>query len=88
MRRKEVIKFYNQHLINKIYDLQDLIGDNVLNNIIPNPDILILCFSEPWIPKRYHPLFFLILDLLNKYYDTHFSICQGESEMSTDIDFT
>jgi L-threonylcarbamoyladenylate synthase len=37
-------------------------------------DEIIICFSEPWIPNEYHELFFLWLDLCNKYYHTHFNV--------------
>ena len=37
-------------------------------------DEIVICFSEPWIPNEYHELFFLWLDLCNKYYHTHFNV--------------
>lgn len=42
-----------------------------LNNLM-TPDELFICFSEPWIPPNNQPLFYLILDMLNVIYDTHF----------------
>lgn len=33
------------------------------------PDKIFLCLSPEWVPEHYHPLFFLMLDLLNKQND-------------------
>ena len=33
------------------------------------PDKIFLCLSPEWVPEQYHPLFFLMLDLLNKQND-------------------
>lgn len=70
----EVCKPY----INNTYDFQELFGDNPVK--LKEPDILVLCLSEPWVPPRVRPLFYLILDTLNNYYNTHFPIRYGESE--------
>ena len=70
----------HENIITEHYNLQDLFMEGTLNDIVGVPDILVLCLSEPWIPVRYRPLFFLILDILNNYYNTHFPIRYGESE--------
>ena len=44
-----------------------------LNNLFP-PDLLIICLSEPWVPPMYRNLFFLWMDLCNKYYNIHFEL--------------
>lgn len=33
------------------------------------PDKIFICLSPEWVPEQYHPLFFLMLDLLNKQND-------------------
>lgn len=44
-----------------------------LNNLIV-PDLLIICLSAPWVPPSYQNLFFLWMDIFNKYYKTHFEL--------------
>lgn len=41
------------------------------------PEELIICLSEPWTPPYIRPLFYTIMDICNKYYDTHFDILMG-----------
>lgn len=41
------------------------------------PDELILCLSEPWTPPYIRPLFYTIMDICNRYYNTHFDIVGG-----------
>lgn len=42
-----------------------------LNNLT-TPDQIFICFSIPWVPPCNQPLFYLWLDILNKFYNTHF----------------
>ena len=44
-----------------VVDLQD-----VEFNTLPLMNKLFICLSPEWVPKMYHPLFFLILDLINQ----------------------
>lgn len=62
----------HQNLIHILTDDWE-IKDFNLNNL-SSPDLLIICLSEPWIPPMYHNLFFLWMDLCNKYYNTHFEL--------------
>lgn len=41
------------------------------------PDELVICLSEPWTPPYIRPLFYTIMDICNKYYNTHFDILPG-----------
>jgi len=38
-------------------------------NRFGKPDKIFICLSPEWVPEQYHPLFFLMLDLLNKQND-------------------
>ena len=64
------VDYMYSHIINKTYNFSEWIEKN--ENFIP--DQLVLSLSEPWVPTRIRPLFYLILDILNKYYNTHFNI--------------
>ncbi|MBO7079355.1 MAG: hypothetical protein J6W64_06050 [Bacilli bacterium] len=65
--RKEKMNFYiySPNLYN--FDLENL----------EVPDELIICLSEPWTPPYIRPLFYTIIDICNKYYNTHFTILSG-----------
>lgn len=41
---------------------------------LEDEDELFICLSPEWVPSYYHPLFFLIVDYFNSYYQTHFEI--------------
>jgi len=56
-------------LINYQFDLLDYDLEK-----LPKPDLLILCLSEPWTPPEYRPLFYLWKDLLERYYQTEFTM--------------
>lgn len=43
-------------------------------NTLPYPDLLVLCLSEPWTPPQFRPLFYLWKDILEKYYNTKFTM--------------
>ena len=45
--------------------------------LIPIPDELIICISEPWVPPYIRPLFYSLIDITNNYYNTHFDIIYG-----------
>lgn len=55
--------------------IQDLHSFDLDTLIIPNE--LIICLSEPWTPPYIRPLFYTIMDICNKYYNTHFDILMG-----------
>lgn len=55
-----------------IHDLHEFDLDSLS---IPNE--LIICLSEPWTPPYIRPLFYTIMDICNKYYNTHFNILNG-----------
>lgn len=55
--------------LNIATNIEDING---METILPRPDVLVICLSEPWVPPAIRPLFFLWLDTLNKIYDTHF----------------
>ena len=37
-------------------------------------DIIIICLSPPWVPPKYRPLFYCWIDMLNRIYDTTFTV--------------
>ena len=41
------------------------------------PNELIICLSEPWTPPYIRPLFYTIMDICNRYYNTHFDLLTG-----------
>lgn len=46
-------------------------------DVLNIPNELIICLSEPWTPPYIRPLFYTIMDICNKYYNTHFDILVG-----------
>lgn len=42
--------------------------------LLPKPDLLFLCLSEPWTPPEYRPLYYLWKEILDKYYNYNFII--------------
>ena len=45
-------------------EVKDL-GNTILDEL-PQMDYLFLCLSPEWVPSQYHPLFFSLLDIINK----------------------
>lgn len=37
-------------------------------------DIIIICLSPPWVPPKYRPLFNCWMDMLNRIYNTTFTM--------------
>lgn len=56
-------------LINSSFSL---INYNLFN--LPKPDKLILCLSEPWMPRGHRELFMVWKEILENYYNTIFEI--------------
>lgn len=59
---------------NKKFDFQSFNLSDYDLDLLPIPDKLVLCLSEPWMPPIFRPLFFTWLDILNNYYNTKFEI--------------
>ena len=43
-------------------------------DLLPKPDKLIICYSPPWIPPAYWPLFCLWMDICNKKFNTFYQM--------------
>lgn len=41
---------------------------------MPLPDIVVICLSPPWVPKAYHNLFYVWMEIFNKYHNKHYEI--------------
>ena len=66
-------KIFNEEYQNKFPELIN--GTNFEDYILSKdliPDELIICFSRPWVPNNYQSLYYLWMDIVNKYYGTHF----------------
>ncbi len=55
-------------------ETRDLIKIDSLVTSLPKIDKLFICLSPEWVPKKYHSLFYLMIDYLNKELNTHFTI--------------
>ena len=58
-----------RHEANFFSELFCDINETSYINRFGRPDKIFICLSPEWVPSQYHPLFFLMLDLLNKQND-------------------
>lgn len=58
---------------NKI-ESRNLMEIDSLSSYLPKIDKMFICLSPEWVPKKYHSLFYLMVDYLNKELNTHFTI--------------
>lgn len=64
-----------QSSVNQINNIFDF--NSIDLTLLPFPDKLILCLSEPWVPPHYRPLFKIWHDYFEKKHNQHKPILRG-----------